>query len=170
MGEWPEARGVRRYLSLALTIVLNALREEFNMLDALKKFEHVVIVSLISMMVLVVLLATIELGWIIVKDIITPPIILLKITELLEIFGFFLLVLIGVELLETIKAYLLDKVVHVEIVLEVALIAIARKVIILDLEKYDGLTVLSMAGLILAVATAFYVVRRKIKKPGVFHD
>ena len=136
------------------------------MLDALKKFEHVVIVSLISMMVLVVLLATIELGWIIVKDIITPPIILLEITELLEIFGFFLLVLIGVELLETIKAYLLDKVVHVEIVLEVALIAIARKVIILDLEKYDGLTVLSMAGLILSVATAFYVVRRKIKKTG----
>ena len=136
------------------------------MLELLKKFEHAVIVSLISMMVLVVLLSTIELGWIIVKDIITPPIILLEINELLEIFGFFLLVLIGVELLETIKAYLLDKVVHVEIVLEVALIAIARKVIILDLEKYDSLTVLSMAGLILAVAAAFYVIRRKIKKTG----
>jgi uncharacterized membrane protein (DUF373 family) len=37
--------------------------------------------------------------------------------------------LIGIELLETIKAYLLEKVVHVEIVIEVALIAIARKVI-----------------------------------------
>ena len=68
---------------------------------------------------------------------ITPPIILLEINELLEIFGFFLLVLIGVEILETIKAYLLEKVVHVEIVLEVALFAIARKVIILDLEKYE---------------------------------
>jgi uncharacterized membrane protein (DUF373 family) len=130
----------------------------------LKKFEHLVIISLISMMILVVLLATVELGWIIVKDIITPPIILLEISELLEIFGFFLLVLIGVELLETIKAYLLDKVVHVEIVLEVALIAIARKVIILDLEKYKSLTVLGIAGLILAVSSAFYVVRRKINK------
>ena len=65
--------------------------------------------------------------------------------------------------LETIKAYLLDKVVHVEIVLEVALIAIARKVIILDLEKYSSLTVLGIAGLILVVATAFFVVRRKMK-------
>ena len=36
--------------------------------------------------------------------------------------------------------------VHVEIVLEVALIAIARKVIILDLEKYDGVTLIGMAG------------------------
>jgi uncharacterized membrane protein (DUF373 family) len=132
------------------------------MLAFLKKFEHAVIVSLISMMILVVLISTVELGWIIIKDVLTPPIILLDINELLEIFGFFLLVLIGVELLETIKAYLLEKVVHVEIVLEVALIAIARKVIILDLEKYDSLTVLGMAGLILAVAVAFYVVRRKM--------
>jgi uncharacterized membrane protein (DUF373 family) len=140
------------------------VRQEVPMLAFLKKFEHAVIVSLISMMILVVLLSTVELGWIIIKDILTPPIILLDINELLEIFGFFLLVLIGVELLETIKAYLLEKVVHVEIVLEVALIAIARKVIILDLEKYDSLTVLGMAGLILAVAVAFYVVRRKINK------
>ena len=134
------------------------------MIDLLKKFEHVIIISLISMMALVVLLATVELGWIIITDIITPPIILLEIAELLEIFGFFLLVLIGVELLETIKAYLLKKVVHVEIVLEVALIAIARKVIILDLEKYESLTVLGIAGLILAVAAAFYTVRLKNKK------
>ena len=134
------------------------------MLDFLKKFERVVIISLISMMILVVLLVTIELGWIIIKDIITPPIILLEISELLEIFGFFLLVLIGVELLETIKAYLLEKVIHVEIVLEVALIAIARKVIILDLEKYSSLTVLGIAGLILSVAVAFFVVKQKPKK------
>jgi uncharacterized membrane protein (DUF373 family) len=137
------------------------------MLDFLKKFEHAVIISLISMMILVVLLSTIELAWIIIKDIVSAPLILLEIDELLEIFGFFLLVLIGVELLETIKAYLLEKVVHVEIVLEVALIAIARKVIILDMEKYDSLTVLAMAGLILAVAVAFYVVRRKINNPQI---
>ena len=137
--------------------------KDAHMLEFLKKFEQVVVMSLISMMILVVFLATIELGWIIIKDIVTPPIILLEIDELLEIFGFFLLVLIGVELLETIKAYLLEKVVHVEIVLEVALIAIARKVIILDLEKYDSLTVLGIAGLILAVAAAFFAVQRRIK-------
>jgi uncharacterized membrane protein (DUF373 family) len=134
------------------------------MINFLKKFEIAVVYALIAMMILVVLLATIELGWIIVKDIITPPIILLEIDELLEIFGFFLLVLIGVELLETIKAYLIEKVVHVEIVLEVALIAIARKVIILDLEKYSSLTLLGIAALILAVAVAFYVIRRRYRQ------
>lgn len=118
---------------------------------------------LIAMMILTVLLTTIELGWIIIKDIITPPIILLEIEELLEIFGFFLLVLIGVELLETIKAYLIEKVVHVEVVIEVALIAIARKVIILDLEKYEDLTLIGIAALISAIAIAIYAIRRIFK-------
>ena len=119
-------------------------------------------VSLITMMVIVVVLATIELGWVIIRDIITPPIILLEIDELLEIFGFFLLVLIGIELLETIKAYLLTNVIHVEIVLEVALIAIARKVIILDLNKYESLTLVGIAALIAAVALAYLVIKRHI--------
>jgi uncharacterized membrane protein (DUF373 family) len=137
------------------------------MQEFLKKFEHMIVISLISMMIVVVLLATIELGWIIIRDIITPPIIFLEINELLEIFGFFLLVLIGIELLETIKAYLITNVVHVEIVLEVALIAIARKVIILDIEKYESLTLVGMAALISAVALAFFVIKRKIQKQRV---
>ncbi len=133
------------------------------MLDFLKKFERVVVISLIGMMMLVVLLATIELGWIIIKDITTPPIILLEIDELLEIFGFFLLVLIGIELLETIKAYLIEHVIHVEIVLVVALIAIARKVIVLDPNKYPPLTLLGIAALILSVAVAYHFIKRRLK-------
>ena len=112
------------------------------------------------MMVIVVLLATIELGWIIIQDIVSQPMFLLEISELMEIFGFFLLVLIGIELLETIKAYLIDGVVHVEIVLEVALIAIARKVIILDIAQYDGFRLLSLAALIITVAIGFFIVKR----------
>jgi uncharacterized membrane protein (DUF373 family) len=132
------------------------------MIDFLKKFERYIVSALIIMMVFVVLVATVELGWIIIKDIINPPIFMLVITDLLEIFGFFMLVLIGIELLETIKAYLVDNVVHVEIVLEVALIAIARKVIIFDIEKYQGLSIIGTAALILAVASAYYAVKHKI--------
>ena len=131
---------------------------------AIKKFEHAIIVVLVVMMMFVVALATLELGWIIVKDILTPPVLLLEVDELLEIFGIFLLVLIGVELLETIKAYLRYNIIHVEIVLEVGLIAVARKVIVLDLEKYDGITVIGIAALILALAAAFFVTRRSRRR------
>jgi hypothetical protein len=53
----------------------------------LRNFEKFITVSLIIMMAVVILLATVELGWIIIKDIITPPIFLLDINELLDIFG-----------------------------------------------------------------------------------
>jgi len=133
------------------------------MIQFLKKFEKLIVQALIVMMVVVILVATVELGWIIIKDILAPPMFLLVIADLLEIFGFFMLVLIGIELLETIKAYLTDHVIHIEIVLEVALIAIARKVIILDIEKYDGLTLIGTAALILAVAAACYAVKRRLQ-------
>jgi uncharacterized membrane protein (DUF373 family) len=132
------------------------------MIEFLHKFENMIVRALIGMMVLVLLVATIDLGWLIVKDLVEPPLLMLSVAHLLEIFGFFMLVLIGIELLETIRAYLVDHVVHVEIVLEVALIAIARKVIILDMEKYDGLTIIGTAALIVAVAAACFVVKRHI--------
>jgi uncharacterized membrane protein (DUF373 family) len=133
------------------------------MIEFLRKFERAIVHALIVMMILIVLLATIELAWIIIKDVVSPPVILLEIDELTEIFGFFLLVLIGVELLETIKAYLVEKVIHVEVVIEVALIAIARKVIIIDLEKYENLTLFGIAALILAISAAIYAIKRFFK-------
>ncbi len=124
------------------------------------RVERIVILALILMMGLVVVLATIELGWVIARDIVTPPIFLLEIPRMLDIFGLFLLVLIGIELLATIKAYLDQHVVHVEIVIEVALIAVARKVIILDLKEHSPLTLVGIAALIVALAGAYYLEHR----------
>ena len=71
--------------------------------------------------------------------------LLLSEQELLGIFGVFLSVLIAVELVETVEVYFKDNEVHAEIVLLVALIALARKVVLLDLGKYDPLTILGIA-------------------------
>ena len=126
----------------------------------LKKFEKIIVVSLIVMMVLVVLISTIELAVLIIKDIIEPPRYWLGIEQLFEIFGFFLMLLIGVELLETIKAYLSESVVHSEIVLEVALIAISRKVITLDVKVYEPLTLLGIAALIVSIALSYFFIKK----------
>ena len=138
------------------------------MLDWLKKFEKAVTIALVVLMALVVLLATIELGWVIIKDIITPPVFLLEIDELLEIFGLFLLVLIGVELLETIKAYMKDNVVHYEVVMTVAMIAVARKVIILDVKELHSLTLVGIAAIILALAVASRLFRSNMGTTGLW--
>jgi uncharacterized membrane protein (DUF373 family) len=131
----------------------------------IKKFEHIVIASLMVMMGIVVLLATLELGWVLIKDIIGPPILILEIEQLLELFGLFLLVLIGVELFETIQTYYLERVVRVEVVVTVAIIAVSRKVIILDYKTLSSFTFLDVGGVILALAIAYYL----IKKAGQSH-
>jgi uncharacterized membrane protein (DUF373 family) len=124
----------------------------------LEKLESLIVLSLLVMMVSVVFLATIELGWTIIKDVITPPVILLEIDELLEVFGMFLLVLIGVELLETVKMYLAKRTVHVEVVFTVAMIAIARKVIILDIKEVSGLTLVGIGVIIITLSGGYYLI------------
>lgn len=127
----------------------------------LEKVERVIVLSLLVMMVAIVFLSTLELGWLIIKDIITPPVFLLNIDELLDVFGMFLLVLIGVELLETVKMYLTKKTVHVEVVFTVAMIAIARKVVILDIKEVSSLTLIGIGVIIFALAAGYYLLVKK---------
>jgi uncharacterized membrane protein (DUF373 family) len=125
-----------------------------------RRLERGVVICLLALMGLVIVLSLFELGWIIVRDILTPPILFLGLDEVFEIFGAFLLVLIGLELLATLKAYFQEKVMHVEIILEAAMVAVARKIVVLDLEKNDGIDMLALAALLIAVAIAFRLLPR----------
>jgi uncharacterized membrane protein (DUF373 family) len=132
------------------------------MLPFIKSFEQLIVRILVVLMAFVLLLSTVELAWVIIKDIITPPILLLEIDELLEIFGLFMLVLIGIELLETMaKTYMAESVDHAQIVMAVAIIAIARKVIILDVKDLSGLALLGIAAIILALCIGYYLIKKK---------
>jgi len=131
------------------------------MLDNIKKFEKVIIFVLVLMMALVLLLSVVELGWILLKDIASPPLFLLDIDELLDIFGLVMLVLIGIELLETIvNTYLSPSTDHTQIVMAVAIIAIARKVIILDVKDLSGPILLGIAAIIMALSVGYYLIKK----------
>ena len=71
-------------------------------------------------------------------------------TNLFTAFGLFLNILIALEILENITAYLRKHVVHVELVIVTSLIAVARKIIILDLYKTDGIKVVGLGVAIFA--------------------
>lgn len=132
----------------------------------LKGFERVVVYVLLALMSVVILLAIVDLGRIIYTDIFSFPYFQISIDDLLKIFGFVLLIVIGVELLETIKAYLSEHIVHVEIVIEVALIAVARKVIILDVKDLPPLSVFGIASLILVLSVGYYLQKRTRRLEG----
>jgi len=131
------------------------------MIDYLHKFERIVTGALIAMLAVVIVLALVELGWLLIQDMLKPPIFILEIKDLLEIFGFFLLVLIGLELLETIKCYYIEGRIELKVIFSVALIALGRKIIILEPEKYDGLMLIGIGVIILALVTGYFVVATK---------
>lgn len=123
------------------------------------KAQKLVVLTLAVLLIFVVVLSTIHLGFLVAEEVWKPPRFLIPVQGLLEIFGFFLLVLIGVELLETLKAYAKKDVIHVRVVLEVALIAMARKVIVEEPNSVPSLTLFGIAALILALGLAFYFER-----------
>jgi uncharacterized membrane protein (DUF373 family) len=129
------------------------------MLSFLGRFQKIIVVSLIAMMVLTVFLTTIELAWMLILDITTEPMFLLEIQELLDLFGLFLLVLIGIELIETLRTYLTEHEIHAEVVFTVALIAIGRKVIILDVKELPSLTLVGIAAIILAMSFGYFLLK-----------
>jgi len=126
----------------------------------LTKAQKLVVVALAVLLIFVVVLSTVHLGFLVAAEMWKTPRFLIPVDGLLEIFGFFLLVLIGAELLETLKAYVSKDVLHLRVVLEVALIAMARKVIIEEPNSVSSMTLFGIAALILALGVAFYFERQ----------
>jgi uncharacterized membrane protein (DUF373 family) len=132
----------------------------------LEQFEKIISRVLLLMMAAVVLLTTFELGWFLVKDVLTPPLFLLEIGEILELFGMFLLVLIGIELMHSVKVYIKRREVHLEAMLVVALVAVARKIIVLEPKELAPEAVLGIAALVLALTSGYYLLRRAGREGG----
>ncbi|MEP6514946.1 phosphate-starvation-inducible PsiE family protein [Microcoleus vaginatus] len=79
--------------------------------------------------------------------------------SLFVIFGLFLNVLIALEILENITAYLKKHVIQVELVIVTSLIAVSRKIIILDLEKKTAADLMGLATAIFALSISYLIVR-----------
>lgn len=132
------------------------------MLEFVQKFERVIYGALIVMLMIVLSFAVVELGWVLFLDLSNPPALLLENHEMVNVLGVFLLVLIGVELLDTILAYFRENVIHVEIVVLLALIAISRKVILLDPTQTDPLELIGIGVMVTGLAGAYFMVKRAV--------
>jgi len=114
-------------------------------------------------MIVVIFAAMVDVGRYVITDLISPPYGQFS-TDLVRIFGLFLNVLVALEILENITAYLRTDVSAqiVELVIVTALIAIARKIIILNIDQAQ--TVPKLVGLalsILAVTISYWIIRRQ---------
>ncbi|TVR87199.1 MAG: hypothetical protein EA411_08280 [Saprospirales bacterium] len=127
-----------------------------------KFVERAIIVALVGLMSFLLLIATLELFYAVYLALLEnkDKTLLINLDNMLNIFGIFLLVLIGIELLDTIKVYFKENVIHVEVVILVALIAIARKVIVLDFDYYSGIEILGISSIILSLAGGYYLLKK----------
>lgn len=121
-------------------------------------FQTLIVKAIIVMMVIVILSSTLEVGWIILRGLITPPVIFLNVEKVLDIFGLFFLVIIGIELLETIKMIITESTMNVGVIILVGITAIVRKVIIIDLKTTAPLFLIELGVLVLALAGAYYLI------------
>ena len=130
-------------------------------MDIFEKTEKYVAMFLLLLMGIVVIAATAEIAYEIVIALIQPPGLFLGVTELIDTFGLFLMVLIGLELMATMHMYLSEHKIHVEMMFLVALTAVARKVVILDTAKTEPLLVIGIGFLILTLSTGYFLIRKK---------
>lgn len=112
------------------------------------------------LMVVVILMGVVDVGWTLYQRILDPPIYILTIADILGIFGAFMAVLIAIEIFINITIYLREDVIHVKIVIATALMAVARKVIILDMEQTQPLELFGLASLVIAASGAYWLVHK----------
>lgn len=130
-----------------------------SFLNGIDQLEGFVSKILSVVMAVVILVAVVDLFILLFQEVfITPRVFLNK--TLFQIFGLFLNILIALEILDNIVAYLRAHSVQVELVIVTSLVAIARKIIILDLEKVTGTEIIGLAIAILSLSISYWIIRR----------
>ena len=129
-----------------------------------KLFETNLLIGILLALSVTLLLAFIDITHVIYTKIMAPPAFIVDAQGLMELFSLILILLIGLELIETVKAYLEEGAVHVELVLLVGIIAIARKVVVWDFEKHSHVELYSLAAMVLALAVSYFLVKHNALK------
>jgi uncharacterized membrane protein (DUF373 family) len=135
-----------------------ALTRDENFMHVIETVEVIVSKILSILMVLVILVAILDLGVFITQEMLTTPYGHIN-SKLFQVFGLFLNILIALEILENITAYLRRHVFQVELVIVTSLIAVSRKIIILDLDKVRGLDIIGLGLAILALSLSYLIIR-----------
>lgn len=111
-------------------------------------------------MIIVIIFGVIDVGWTIYERILEKPRFILTMGDILVTFGAFMVVLIAIEIFQNIILYLRDDVIHVKIVLATALMAIARKVIILDFDELQPMYIFATGTVLLATGITYFFVHK----------
>jgi len=144
---------------------MRKLIKRFLEVSSDKSFIHlieiieVIVSKLLSLLMVIVIFATLfDLAIFIFWEILSPEKGRFSQT-LFQTFGLFLNVLIALEILENITGYLKKHVLQVELVIATSLIAISRKIIILDLKVTEGIEIIGLGIAVLSLSISYWIIR-----------
>ena len=121
-------------------------------------------IALMGLMTVVIFSAVLELAYVIATDFLQAPGMFLGVEDLFDIFGLFLMVLIGLELMTSLVMYLETLSLHADLMLLIAITAFTRKVVILDAKAIDPMILFGVGFVILALTAGFFLMRRSGKQ------
>ena len=140
-------------------------------LDGLtSRFERLVILLLQLLLLFVLAIAIAEMFFMVYEAIVhrltdgSGPVDIDSVPDLQRAlqraFAGILLIILGLELLDTLRTYFTEHRLRLEIILIIATIAIGRHIIVLDFEHVTGMTMVGIGALTLAITVGYYLVKR----------
>ncbi len=133
--------------------------------NLIKKFEVAVFYILSAIIVLYISVEIIELIYqfgkaLLSADVNTDRLLITK-EQTAAVLPVFFNVLIAIELIDTFNVYIKEHSIKVQSILLIGLIAIGRKLLVLDLGHADGLNNIGLAAIIIALSLGYYLVKKK---------
>jgi uncharacterized membrane protein (DUF373 family) len=131
------------------------------MLRVLHRIIRVAVRCLAVLMVLVIIWGVFDVVYVLAVKLMEPPFLLLDLNDIFATLGAFLAVLIAIEVFINITLYLRSDVMPVKLVVATALMAIARKIIVLDFKELGPAYIFAIAAVVLGVGITYWLVSRE---------
>jgi len=122
-------------------------------------FERIAVSALIVLLMATIVFGTAVVTWSLIVDLVHTQELVAEPKVLFDIFGLFVAVLVGVELLKILRHLLVAHEVDTALVVQTTLMALCNKVITMNLSDVTWTTLVAVAGLILSLAAAIYALR-----------
>jgi uncharacterized membrane protein (DUF373 family) len=129
----------------------------------LQRFEVVIVTALEGLLIMLIVMATIALYGLFVKGVRDNIGEVGSAEDLHGVLqrgiGGVLIVLLGLELMETLKTYFSEHHIRVEVILVVAIIAMGRHIIKMDVEHVSASLLFGLSALMIALTAGYFLVR-----------
>lgn len=113
------------------------------------------------LMVLVIMWGTLDVVYQMYETIMEEPRFIIGVDEMFGLFSSFMVVLIAIEIFINIRLYLGTTTLPVQLVIATALMAIARKVIVLEVEAVEASYLAAMGLVIFALGITYWLLARR---------